>query len=252
MPIPAPAMDPAPPRSRGVTVIPMRSRGVVSQPEDRHKARKADRPFLLEHDILAVKNTDDVTWEFRWDRRRYPIRPQETGYVPFPAVAMRMGDPRSMENEVVKYNTEDGQRGICVTRHEELTRLCGLYGVFEDPINYPGINKIDLLVDYAPKMEVTTMEGDPVIFPVQQPDMVAFPVPNAPEPGKENSDMRRLTDKLQSENEDMRAELESMRQLIHDRLGGDREPDLTESGDQLAAVLAGGGASADTGPQTRI
>lgn len=258
MGIPEPALAEAPPRGvnpprpRGATITPMKSRGVVTQPEHRHRSRDV-LPFLLEHDILSVKNIDNVAHEFRWDRRRYLIRQGETGYVPFPAMVNAMGDPRSMDGEKVKFRTDDGTSGIVDTRHETLCALFARYAVE----NYD----IDALVEFAPKLEVTTMEGDPVIFPAQDPGMIAYPVPQSVEPGKENSDQRRLMDRLNAENADMRAELAEMRELISERLGGasssdlpdpeePEDPDDPEDPDGLAAALSG--ATLDTGPATRL
>jgi hypothetical protein len=241
----APAMTDTPPKVRGINVTPMKSRGQVSQPEDRHRTRAAERPFLLEHDIVRVTNIDDVGWEFRWDRRRYPIKKGETGFVPFPAMVMAMGDPRSQDGEMVRFNTDDGQRGVIFTRHEEFCRLFARYGI-------EGEN-LDELIDFAPRLIVETMQGEPITFPVQNPDMVAFPVPDAPVPGKEASDTRRIMDRLQSDNEAMAQELAEMRALIASKLGGTEDAQVQmDRGDVLAQALAGGGAGVDTGPQNRL
>jgi hypothetical protein len=239
-----PRMSDAPPKIRGVNVVAMKSRGAVSQPEDRHRVRPADRPFLLEHDILRVENIDDVPWEFRWDRRRYMVRPGETGFVPFPAMVMAMGDPRAMENEMVRYNTEDGQRGVIFTRHEEFCRLFARYGIEQE--------NLDDLIDFAPRLKCETMQGEPVHFPVQNPDMVAFPVPDAPQPGKEHSDTRRLMDRLQSDNEAMAQELAEMRSLIASKLGGTEDAQEQMDDRSVLSQALAGGATADTGPQTHL
>jgi hypothetical protein len=223
-----------------VNVVSMKSRGVVSQPEDRHRTRQPERPFLLEHDILRVENIDDVTWEFKWDRRTYPIRPGEVGFVPFPAVVLKMGDPRSEIDSMVKYNTADGQRGVVFTRYEELCRLFAHYGIEQENINE--------LVDFAPRIKVETMQGEPVTFPAQNPEMSAFPVPDVPQPGREHSDTRRLMDRLQSDNEAMASELAEMKSLIASKLGGPTSAPEADDGDVLSNALAG--ATADTGPQT--
>lgn len=254
MGIPAAQISDPPPRqagnrSRGATITPMKSRGVVTQPEHRHRSKDV-LPFLMEHDILSVRNVDTVTWSFGWDRRTYMIAPGETGYVPFPAIVIKMGDPRSMENEAVKFRTDDGMTGVVCTRHESLCTLFAAYAIE----NFD----LDALVEFAPKLEVTTMEGDPVIFPAQDPAMVAYPVPQSVEPGKENSDQRRLMDRLNQENTDMRAEMAEMRALISERLGGvnaddpdalDEDPDAPDA-DELGAALTG--ATMDSGPATRL
>lgn len=103
------------------------------------------------------------------------------------------------------------------------------------------------------------MEGDPVIFPVQDPEMVAFPTPQNQAPGKENSDQRRLMDQLNSENQSMRAEVDELRKLIDTKLGGagvsgsDEDPDDDDPEDEpedFASALSG--ATPDSGPATRL
>jgi hypothetical protein len=237
-------------RPPGVNVTSMKARGAVSQPEDRHRSRAADRPFLMEHDILKVTNVDDVPWEFGWDRRKYLIKPQETGFVPFPAVVIKMGDPRSAIDVVTRFNSEDGQRGVIATRHEVLCTLFAHYGIANEDIA--------ALVDFAPKLEVRTMADDLVVqFPVQNPDMPPWPVPQVALPGRENSDMRRMQDALAEENRQMREELAEMRGLISGRLAGSApqgQPDVpdVDPGDPsgLAAALAG--ADVDTGPSSQF
>jgi hypothetical protein len=232
-----------------VNVTSMKARGVVTQPEDRHRVKVADQPFLMEHTILKVTNVDNVDWEFKWDRTNYLVRKGQTGFVPFPAVVLKMGDPRSMPDIVTRFNSEDGQRGIIPTRYDSLCTLFAHYGIANEDVGE--------LVDYAPKLEVRTMAEDIVIqFPVQNPDMVAWPVPQVPEPGRENSDARRLMDKLGEENRAMRDELAEMRSLISGKLNppvGQPDPRITEQGDDpdaLAAALAG--ATVDQGPSTQL
>jgi hypothetical protein len=242
-----------PPRGtqRGATITPMKARGVVTQPEDRHRPRQAAKPFLLEHDILKVTNVDDVDWEFKWDRRKYLVKRNETGYVPFPALVIKLGDPRSVDGAVTRFNTDDGQRGIIPERHDSLTTLFAHYGIENE--------NIDELVDFAPKLEVRTMDGDEIVtFPSQDPRMAAWPVPQVPQPGRENSDTRRQMDNLASENESMRAELAELRGMISGRLSGSEEAAPTpraavtepDDGADLAAALAG--ATVDQGPSSQF
>lgn len=257
MAVPSPALTATLPegKARGVpprvNVTTMKSRGVVSQPEDRHRSRPAERPFLLEHDILKVTNVDNVEWEFGWDRRKYRIKPGETGFVPFPAVVIKMGDPRSVDGVMTRFYSDDGQRGVIASRHEVLTTLFAHYGI--------GNEDIAELVDFAPKIEVRTMAEDMLVqFPAQNPEMPPWPVPQAPQPGRENSDMRRLTDNLTDENRAMREELAELRSMISGRLSppeGRPDPRLEADDpgadpDALAAALAG--ASVDQGPATQL
>lgn len=243
-------------RPRGlpkVNVTAMRARGATTQPEDRHRTREAARPFLLEHDILKVINVDSVDWEFKWDRRKYLIRVGETGFVPFPAVMIKMGDPRSAPDMVTRFSTDDGQRGVIATRHDVLCSLFAHYGI--------GNEDVAELVDFAPKLEVRTMSEDMIVqFPAQNPQMVPWPVPQAPTPGRENSDTRRMLENLETENRGMREELDELRNLISGRLSPDEQapqgrpdsgmgPDADDP-DALAAALSG--ATVDAGPQTHV
>jgi hypothetical protein len=231
-----------------VKVTSMKTRGAVSQPEDRLRTRNAEMPFLMEHDILKVTNIDGVPWEFRWDRRRYLVKPKATGYVPFPAVSMMMGDPRSVRGSVTRFNTDDGQRGIIADRSDVFTSLFAFYGIENE--------KMEDLVDFAPKLEVRTMAEDILVtFPVQNPDMPPWPVPQAPQPGRENSDMRRLTDNLAEENRQMKEELADLKAMISGRLSppvGQPDPrvEADDGSDDLAAALAG--ATIDQGPSSQI
>jgi hypothetical protein len=249
MAVPDPKILDSPPEQRprrgAVAVTSMKSRGAVSQPEDRWQTRAAERPFLLEHDILKVTNVDDVPWKFRWDRRQYLVKPGDTGYVPFPAVAMMMGDPRSVDGSMTRFNCEDGTRGVIATRHDVLCTLFAYYGIANEDVAE--------LVDFAPKLEVRTMSDDILVqFPAQNPTMVAWPVPQVTQPGHENSDTRRRMDEMGEENRAMREELAEMRAMIAGRLKPpEGVPDLGEPpDDSLAAALAG--ATVDTGPATQL
>jgi len=239
---PVMAESPPKPRGHGATVTSMKSRGVVSQPEDRHKTRPAPRPFLLEGDILRVENIDNVTWRFGWNRKHWDIKPGETDFVPFPAVVLAMGDPRSEMGNMLSYSAEDGTRGVVLPRYDELCRLFARYGIEQE--------NVDALVDFAPRLRIETMNGETVIFPAQDPEMVAFPVPNVPIQGRETTDQRARMDEIASRNAAMEQELAEMRALISDKLGGDA-PAVggaeDDDGEALAAALTG--ASADTGPQ---
>jgi len=258
MAIPSPALTSELPQGklRGanspkVNVTSMKARGVTTQPEDRLRTRQADMPFLMEHDILKVTNVDNVAWEFGWDRRKYLIQPGETGFIPFPAVVIKMGDPRSAIDVVTRFNSEDGQRGIIPTRHDSLVTLFAHYGISNE--------NVAELVDFAPKLECRTMADDLLVqFPAQNPDMPPWPVPQVALPGRENSDMRRMQDALAEENRQMREELAEMRGLISGRLAGaapegHADPQIAaDPGDPsgLAAALAG--ADVDTGPSTQF
>jgi hypothetical protein len=235
-----PGAPPARPRGK-TTVTSIKARGVVSQPEDRTRTRTHEGPFLQERTIMKVLNIDNVSWEFFWARTRYLVRPGETGLVPFPAVVLKMGDPRSAADVVTRFTTEEGMEGIIPTRFDSLVTLFAHYGIenFE----------IGTLVDFAPKLEIRTMEEDLLVtFPAQDPEGPPWPVPHTMAPGRENSDMRRVMEQTSQENKVMREELTELRRLVSDRLGGEPPQEVADETDDDIAQALMGGASIDQGP----
>lgn len=205
----------APPVDPTVDVTRMRT-SHVSQPEDRHvtKAIPRDMPFLLDGDFLFVTNNSSVTQVFRWARKAYVIDPGDTKPVIFEALVDALGDPRSMDNEVVRYNDGNGSRGIIMERHNELARLFGRYAIENESIS-------DLCVA-TPDVAVTTLAGQKVIFPGLRPDMLPFPVPLVDD-HKVDTDAKQMIDRVAAENEELREQIrvtnERMDALVANREG---------------------------------
>jgi hypothetical protein len=172
----------------------------------------------MDGDFLQVTNDDVKTWDFRWSRKHYVVPPNEQGFVPFEALVNSLGDPRSMENQIVKYSDGDGNKGIVMDRYNEITRLFAMYSVQNE--------NLDELVDKAPKVTVRTLHGQMVRFPTQKPDMLPFPVTFIDEHSV-NSDTMQITDRLAAENNEFReriADLESkLDRAIQTREGVDEE-----------------------------
>jgi hypothetical protein len=227
-------------RQRGVIIVPMASRRAVGQPEDRHRGFAPDLPFMLEHDIVDVLNIDDVVWEFPWDRKRWRIAPGDHGYVPFPAAVLKLGDPRTREDEHTRFRTPDGRSGCLLPRYDELCRLCAMYGVEREDFSE--------LVEIAPKVEAKTMEGHSILWPTQNPWMSPYPVHNTPEPGRENADTRVVIDQLRSQNQQLQNQYNELRSMIDEKLGV-APPATAPQGDLTGALL---GASPDTGPTSAL
>jgi hypothetical protein len=221
------------------TVVPMGTRRGISQPEDRHQERRARRPFLLSTDMVLVRNDDNVTWRFKWERKHYDVPPNHTLPVPFPAVVNMLGDPRSAVGETIRYRAETGEHGLIPSRYDTLAMLFAHYGIRDE--------SVEALVDFAPKVTVTTMTGEPVIFPAQNPEMDAFPVPQVAEPGREQPiDTRGIIERYEAERDEMRGQLDRMEALVNQKLGGGAAPAETEPMDVVP------GAQPDPGPRTGI
>jgi hypothetical protein len=177
------------------TVTQMKRAG-VSQPEDRHVARPArDLPFLLDGDFLKVTNNDTRAWDFRWNRKHYVIESKAEGFVPFEALVDMLGDPRSMDNQLVKYNDGQGFKGIVMDRHAEITRLFARYAIENEDI--------DALVLAAPKVAVHTLAGQQIRFPSMNPDMLPLPTPMVDEHAV-NTDTTKMIDQVAAENAELR------------------------------------------------
>lgn len=176
----------------------------VSQPEDRHVPRPPrDLPFLMDGDFLQVTNNDVRTWDFKWARKHYPIEPEQTGFVPFEALVSSLGDPRSMDNSLVKFSDGQGNKGIVMDRYTELTRLFAMYAIENE--------SMDDLVRKAPKVTVKTLSGQQVRFPSQMPDMLPWPAPMIDDHSI-SSDTTKMIDAVAAENAELRdaiARLES-------------------------------------------
>ncbi len=169
----------------------------VSQPEDRHVAKEIprDMPFLLDGDFLIVTNHGSHPEVFRWARKAYVIEPGQSKHVIFEALVDQLGDPRSMDNEIVQYNDGNGSRGIVMKRHDELSRLFARYAIENE--------SIDSLVQKTPNVSVETLNGDKVTFPGLRPDMLPFPAPKIDKQAVD-TDSKRMVDQLREENEQMR------------------------------------------------
>jgi hypothetical protein len=199
-------------RARGVqppkvTLFSYRSRGAVSQPEDRVRSREIQTPFLLDRDVCLVRNVDEVPWEFKYDRRHYKIDVGKEGLVPFPALVNALGDPRSVPNEQTRFRTENGETGIILTRHDSIRTLFARYSVENE--------NVQDLVDFAPRVEVFHQEtGQAIVFPAQDPDCRPWPVPQHAQPGRENMPDHRLLESVAAENKELRGELAEMREMM--------------------------------------
>lgn len=215
----------------------MASRRGVSQPEDRHRRYMPSNedPFLMSKDFLEVHNEEPDTVVFKWDRKAYPIKSGESAFVPFPALVMALGDPRSVDQEATRFNDGD-EHGLIPTRYEELQKLFARYGVRNENIDdetagarqkavtagdqvplHPGPIS---LVGKAPKVKCFTMAGKQIDFPAHIPDMLPIGVPNVEGPAGPVTDARASMDRMMSENAEMRSRVAALEDVLNERLGG--------------------------------
>ncbi len=184
----------------------------VSQPEDRHKARPPrDLPFLMDGDWFSVTNNDVKTWDFRWARKHYILEPNETMMVPFEALVSALGDPRSMDNSLVKFSDGQGNKGIVMDRYTELTRLFAMYAIENE--------SMDDLVKRAPKITAKTLKGQVVRFPSQMPDMLPFPVMLVDDHAI-NSDTTKMIDAVAAENQELRDSIARLEDRLDKEISG--------------------------------
>ncbi len=202
--------------------------GNVEQPDDRIKTKSHQKgaPFLMDGDFLKTTNrSGSETYVFEWNRKVFVIGPGESKFVLFEALVDKLGDPRSMEEEVQRYNDGNGNRGIVMQRSFEMDRLFSRYAVLgshvDDSKDKDGKTVLGLL-SKTPRVEVETLNGERVVFPATRPDMLPFPLHNVDE-RRVRSDTTQALDKLEAENADMRESLADLNNrleaLVREREG---------------------------------
>lgn len=139
---------------------------------------------------LFVKNVSghDVTW--RYSRREWVLPAKAKPVpVPFMVCCKYLGDPRSAFGVTNQFTIPGEQRpGVIPERYSELRRLSVLYGIYEGHIekmsamryrdiprdrNDPDRNLFpdkDPDQTIVPKVEVTTLDGKSVTFPIYTPE----------------------------------------------------------------------------------
>lgn len=95
---------------------------------------------------------DETPYTFMWDSRPYRAEVGKETFVPFEAVAVALGDPRS-SGSVASIRDEAGNVSFVVDRETELRRLKVLYDNELDDDDLPY---------FAPKFKVTDLEGEEV------------------------------------------------------------------------------------------
>jgi hypothetical protein len=125
--------------------------------------------MLSGNDLLGVKNLGDEDIHWKVDGQAVNIPKGKAKTVPFDAVRIHLGDPRS--GEASRVVTDGRERVRLPSRSDEYARLMTLYGagVRQLVANQAGAPITLTLEDVAPKCEVTTIDGEKVDTVVSDP-----------------------------------------------------------------------------------
>jgi len=77
----------------------------------------------------------DGVLDLVWVRRHYIIAPGAQRQVPFDVVRLYFGDPRSVVGEPGKFEDFDGKRGDIAKREDEVRRVAGVWGLYDQNIH---------------------------------------------------------------------------------------------------------------------
>ena len=114
----------------------------------------------------ATHEPEDL--ELVYARRPYRIKVGESKQVPFDIVRLYFGDPRAIPDEYLRYEDFDGQVGDIPPRQQEVRRLAGLYGLYDQNMHllpqHPRISGIEITTvgtPDSPPQEIFTPALDP-------------------------------------------------------------------------------------------
>jgi len=106
--------------------------------------------------------------DYIWARRHYTIPPGKSVQVPWDVVRVYFGDPRSVPDEFQQTVDYDGNKGDIPPRNKELSRLAGLYGLYDQGIHLladnPKIANVTITTvgtPDSPPIEIFTPAVDP-------------------------------------------------------------------------------------------
>lgn len=124
-------------------------------------------------EFLRVKNNEDTPFVFHYNSRRYQVAANGEAFVPFEAVATRLGDPRSQSHGVF-FKPDAGGPSIGIPpRLEEVARLQLKWG------HLAADHALDprTLLERMPNVEVFTLDNQRVVLPAEDPDCIQETMP---------------------------------------------------------------------------
>lgn len=128
--------------------------------------------------LLTVRNnSDNVIYHFGANSQRWLIKPGELKYIPFEAVILVMGDPRSGPEPIRLVPEGGGIPTFIPSRRDEIKRLSTKHGAYTDDVDAPaaptekGNPPEPSLRQRMPNVTVTNMDesDEPIVFPVDDP-----------------------------------------------------------------------------------
>ena len=136
--------------------------------------------------VLVKNNETDRELVLRWARKEYKIPPKKIGHVPFEAVCIKFGDPRSMPHET-KFMVGEHPYFI-PSRVSELRRLSIHYGKYEEH---------EAIKDVAHNVTIKTLDRKDIIPVYLDPDgKTAEPVSSNISSGDLQTQMHMLRQQL--------------------------------------------------------
>jgi hypothetical protein len=184
--------------------------------------------MLAAGDFVQVELLEDGNDAFPeitlgWDNREYTILRGKKAIVPFEAMVLRFGDPRSGENIQSIKTPGGGVNGWIPDRKSEVARLRLLWGAHAD--NYPKFDDIDV-----PNVRVYDLNNEPIATVMEDPEgKESIPVTQTE---SEKDAMYELLDRQQAQIDALRRELG-----VTDEISTESE---LPSDDELSPALFGG------------
>lgn len=152
---------------------------------------------------VVVENPTDVDVRWQYGKQVYMIPAHATMYVPYFAMVLYMGDPRSVDIDASRrYRTE------------EYARLRGKYGAYQDD---------ELWEQNRPKLTCRTLEGEPITTVVDDPfgkDLTAVS-----ESVTQREFLEQQIAQMAETQRRMQSELELQKQQLAARLDADLSPE---------------------------
>lgn len=141
-------------------------------------------------------------------RRPIDIPVGASAQVPFDHARKHFGDPRSVPNEFLRYEDFDGKKGDIPPRNQEVHRLAGLYGLYDQDShllpNHPFVAGIKITTVGTP-----TEPAREVFFPAMDPEGEVG-IYGRQKPQEQSNDIATLLAEMRAEQQRQAAYIENL------------------------------------------